>query len=79
MCFFFQKDSFIYFQVVKAKKPNHAEYQRNIQSKVGLARHRKTHHLYVQKKNLTDSFFTVKQSKQLKKQQPKLLIKSFAE
>ena len=54
------------------------EYQKGIQSKVavGLAGHRKTY-TDVQRKNLTDSSFIVKQSKQLKKQQAKLLIKSF--
>ena len=49
------------------------------QSKIGLKGYRKTHHPDVQRKNLTNSSFIEKQSKQLKKQEPKLLIKSFTE
>ena len=59
-CFvFFLQDFFIYFQVVKEIKTS-PEYQKDIQSKVGLAVHRKTHHPEVQRKNLTDSPFIVK-------------------
>ena len=41
-----------------SKRSAHPEYQKDIQSKVGLAGHRKTHHPDVQ--NLTDSSFFVK-------------------
>ena len=50
--FFFQQDSFIYFQVDKEIK-TYREYQKGVQSKADLAGHRKTHHLDVQGKNLT--------------------------
>ena len=43
-----------------SKRSTHPEYQKDIQSKVGLAGHRKTHHPDVQTKNLTDSSFVVK-------------------
>ena len=49
-----------------------------MQSKVGLAGHIKPHHPDVDRKNLTDSSFIVKQSKQLKEQQTNL-IKSFTD
>ena len=49
----------MYFQVVQEIK-SYLEYQKDIQSKVGLAGHRKTHHSDLQRKDLTYSSFTVK-------------------